>query len=447
MFVNPIQLRSNVPFGLSRPHCVREALCQAIVSMVFFDRPTDAPQHGRMLTFRPRHLSMTYLGATLALGLAAMSCDDTAREAPTDTDSATNPDDHDADTSPATEPGAPSLEPSDYPAPGTPTPGAVGPCSFDQNRLTACELTIEGPGLFALESPTSPPDDLEGDPDLFSRRLLVSWRPDLGLVSTSGEVLLGYPVGPDGALLPGLGELSTPYLHPPRATSEVWLSLNLDAGGPIEPGGFDINVPSLTSSHTTIVTVYDTLGAAHQLELYFTRTAPNEWQWSAIAPEDAIEGNGSTSPTRLVSGILSFDGHGLLVGANADTSTVAFFPGAPQELAFYFHENPSIEPPSSGTTQFAAYDQNFNTWQDGYPAGEAALLEVGSDGWLCVAWSNGAQACPGRLAVALFESPTRLFEHGPGLWVPTEASGAPQPGPALFGGRGGIVGAIVPPAR
>ena len=111
--------------------------------------------------------------------------------------------------------------------------------------------------------------------DLFDRTL----NDNGSLPTANGEQVLGHTavgdVIPAGAALAQI-ELDKGQIHPPRATSTVQLTTNLDAG--TTAGDTPLSTP---------VTVYDSLGTAHVLNFNFTKTGAGAWNCNiAIANAD-----------------------------------------------------------------------------------------------------------------------------------------------------------------
>ncbi len=117
---------------------------------------------------------------------------------------------------------------------------------------------------------------------VYSRNGQFSKDVDHYIVNASGQRLTGYPVGmvgttPEPLRVP-VGNMS------PRATSEISVDTNLDARAEaIDPAlrPFDPNDP-LSFTHASPITVYDSLGNAHQLVQYFIKrdaqAAGNDWE-------------------------------------------------------------------------------------------------------------------------------------------------------------------------
>lgn len=113
------------------------------------------------------------------------------------------------------------------------------------------------------------------------------------LANSSGALLTGYNAQNvnDPDRVAGLASGGTPEIIQlpaeglsARATTRSALAASLDAGAPIKPGADFDPSESTTYDWSTPSTVFDSLGNAHSLNLYFTRTASNQWQVNADMP-------------------------------------------------------------------------------------------------------------------------------------------------------------------
>jgi flagellar hook protein FlgE len=112
------------------------------------------------------------------------------------------------------------------------------------------------------------------------------------LVTPQGANLTGYGVGPNGQILSGSPsplQISTADLKP-VATSKIDTSLNLDSRvSPPTNTPFNANDPT-TYNKQTPVDVYDTLGNAHVMSLYYVKT-PTPGTWDVYVGSDGTEMN------------------------------------------------------------------------------------------------------------------------------------------------------------
>jgi flagellar hook protein FlgE len=178
----------------------------------------------------------------------------------------------------------------------------------------------------------------------------------------------------------------------------VQLTTNLDATAPVG------------TVYSTPITIYDSLGASHVLTFTYTKTATNSWDYQITIP--AADVGGTTDPTVLNSGTLTFDGNGQLTSPSANVTGInitGFVDGA-NDLTFswkLFDQN------NAGfLTQLASPSSTASTQQDGAGSGTLVKFNIGSDGTITGAFSNGKTAVLGQLALATFANEQGLIRDG-----------------------------------
>src|SRR5262245_25207288 len=199
---------------------------------------------------------------------------------------------------------------------------------FTQGNITTTnnplDIAINGGGFFRMS---------DGGTVTFSRNGQFQFDNAGYIVNADGLQLTGYSVDSSGnivAAAPGPIQISANDIAP-RATDQFAAGLNLDARS-TQPatGTFDPADPS-SFTHSTSATVYDTLGNAHVLTMYFVKTATNG-QWDLHATVDGTAatnvnlGSGAGAPATLnfnSSGALTtampLAGVALTVGGGATT--------------------------------------------------------------------------------------------------------------------------------
>lgn len=199
------------------------------------------------------------------------------------------------------------------------------------------------------------------------------------------------------------------------------------AGDVLAEVGADLDNFDLTNANSytasTAQTVYDSLGNAHTLSLYYVKTSePKVWQMYTTLNGD---------PTSLTGPIaLAFDEFGRLEvpapGLNI-SQTFELNTGA-QGLLF------GID--LSKTTQHGI---NFGTnqlTQDGYTSGKLAGLSVSDNGIIQGRYSNGRARNMGQLVLVSFNNLNGLQSLGNNQWAETMDSGSPLPGAPGTGNLG-----------
>ncbi|MCC6620525.1 MAG: flagellar hook protein FlgE [Deltaproteobacteria bacterium] len=289
------------------------------------------------------------------------------------------------------------------------------------------DIAINGDGLFIVENPTGE--------RLYTRNGQFQVDQEGYLTTVEGFRMQGYPADGTGAIATSLGALRIgDATAPPQATTSVEMTVNLDAGAPIT-GPFDPNDPAGTSSFSTTVTVYDSRGTAHSLEVYFSQTATGQWEWNAVAPLGELDGSTDTTPTIVASGTMTFGTDGTLASSTQTQTTVTFFGADQQDLVFDFGAPGAA---GEGSTSFGSASALSFVEQDGFGPGTLAFIEIEQDGDVMGTFSNGQERVLGQVALARFQAPAELNALGQNLFSETIGSGEPAIGQPGTGGRGAL---------
>jgi len=304
-----------------------------------------------------------------------------------------------------------------------------------QGTSMATDLAISGAGFFILKGTVS---GVTGN--FYSRAGQFTIDKDGYLVNPDGLRVQGYSIAPDGTVQSTLGDLNLTAVNvPPRPTTEITMTANLDASASIMT--WDPNDPANTSNFSTSITVYDSLGNAHQVEVYFVKTADNTWEWHAMVDGGEVVGGTPGVPFEIASGQLTFTTDGELDTEVINNNTVDFVGATPgQVIDFDFGDSITTDGGTglAGTTQFASPSSiNFQS-QDGFATGTLQMVTVTPDGMIMGTFSNGEVRPVGQIALATFQSTEGLDRLGNNLFTESRASGEPLVGAANTGNRGTI---------
>lgn len=299
------------------------------------------------------------------------------------------------------------------------------------------DLALSGDGLFIVSGNS---DGVDGD--FYTRAGQFTLDQTGFIVNPDGLRLQGYPAEDDGRLSAVVGDLQieggTVAAVP---TANVALATNLDARAVPPAGGFNPADPANTSNFSTTSRVYDSLGTAHDVTIYFVNTAAGAWDWHALVDGGELTGGTAGTPTESASGTLAFDTAGALTAETTVASTWNFAGATPgQVIAFDF--GTSIAEGGTGlgqTTQFSSVSSVAALTQDGSAAGQVSAIRIESDGVITGVFENGQSRTLGQVAVADFANTTGLARNGNNLWSETRDSGLPLVGAGGTGGRGLIV--------
>ncbi len=286
-----------------------------------------------------------------------------------------------------------------------------GNIDFTDNAL---DLAIGGEGFFVLN---------DNGARSYTRAGAFGVDNQGYVVNAQGARLQSYPYAGGGLFNTGTPvdlQLTT-GANPPAPTTRASFGINLPANAtvPINPV-FDPTDPT-SFNHTTSVTVYDSLGAAHTATVYFIKdAAANTWN-----TEVEIAGNPVGGATQIVfanDGSLQSPAGGLMPLAPYDPGTGA----ANIQMSLDF-----------GTaTQFGSNFGVNSLSQDGFTTGRLTGVSVDAEGVVFARFTNGQSTSLGKLALANFVNPQGLQQIGDTNWGESFQSGDAllgEAGTASFG--------------
>jgi flagellar hook protein FlgE len=304
----------------------------------------------------------------------------------------------------------------------------------------ATDLALQGPGYFIVRGNHS---GLTGN--FYTRAGQFTVDKDGFMVSLEGLRLQGYPADSRGVIQGGIGDLLVGTANASaNPTTNVQIKGNLAADAPISAtAAFDPLNPVGTSNFKTSVTIYDSLGQSHTVDVYYRKTAAGAWDFHALTDGGGLSGGTAGVATEIASGTLAFDTSGNLT---SETQVANFNPNGavnPQPLTFNFGDPTATGGTGTeGLTQFGgssgASTTTF-TGQDGNGYGALSNVSVSNNGEVLGSFTNGTTRVLGQVAVADFEAADKLSRIGGNLSVESTESGQPTVGEPASGGRGNIV--------
>ena len=282
----------------------------------------------------------------------------------------------------------------------------------------ALDMAISGQGFFTLSS---------NGATVYSRAGNFGADREGFVVNPSGHRLQVFqPNGAGGFDTGRMGDLQLPTGDaPPAATGAVTVETNLPAAAtaptvaPFDP------LDPLSYNHTTAVTVYDSLGAAHSQSLYFVKTAnPNEWQVHTY-----VDGNAVGGPQTL-----QYSDTGALTSPSPGQITLPAYAttngSAPLNIVLDLGRS----------TQYGDKFSVLGLTQDGHTTGRLTGVETSPEGVVSARYTNGVVQPLGQVAMTNFVNPQGLQSLGDNVWAETYNSGEPRRGQASTADFGMIQG-------
>ena len=313
---------------------------------------------------------------------------------------------------------------------------------FTQGNITTTtnplDISINGGGFFRMD---------QNGAVSFSRNGQFHLDKNGYIINDQTLKLTGYPASASGlitATSPVPLQISASDLAPVATGTStnsafvgVRANLNLDArqtvpsvawaDGPAAGSVTGWAPNPLSYNYSTATSVYDSLGNAHTMTLYFRKTAAvGAWEVYANVDGTTNLNNGGGGPISTI----TFNSSGQLAGgspmnlsinlAQVNTSLGKPVSGATSPLAFPID--------FVGSTQFGSAFGTNRIEQDGYAAGHLIGLSVGSDGIIQGRYSNGQTFNQGQVVLANFTNPNGLQSQGNNQWTETSVSGPPLVG-------------------
>jgi flagellar hook protein FlgE len=311
------------------------------------------------------------------------------------------------------------------------------------NTGISTDLALSGDGFFTLSG------TVDGvNSNFYSRNGQFQLDREGYLVNATGLNVQGYAAAADGTFDASLSAIKVPTAAiPPKVTENIKLVANLDSNAtePADATGtvipWDAQDPSKTSNFSTSITVYDSLGNGHSLDVYFRKTATaNTYEYHVLAQGSELN-PATTGNVEVGAGTLAFTDAGALNTFTETTAISANFVNATpgQAITLDFGSQASTGGTGlDGITQFAGKDNISSQSQDGYTSGEFAGVAVDGDGTVRGLYTNGEKLAIAQLGIAKFTSNEGLGRAGNQLFMQTRDSGEAAMGVAGSGGRAAV---------
>ncbi|HEY4090357.1 MAG TPA: flagellar hook protein FlgE [Luteibacter sp.] len=279
------------------------------------------------------------------------------------------------------------------------------------------DMAISGTGFFTLR---------DGAGYSYSRA--GNFHPDDNnfVVNSTGQHLQVYPPTASGGFdQSALQDLQlTSGTSAAKASTNIGISANLSASAAAPANAtFD---PKDDTSYNSMSTfqAYDSLGAAHTVNVYYAKDAAGSNSWQAYM---TVDGTQAGTPQAMTFN----SGGAILTPANGKLNFGAVSP------------NPGANPLNltldmSKVTQFGDAASTTATTNDGYPAGKFSAIDVSSEGVVSAKYTNGDSVALGQVALATFANPQGLRQLNDTNWAASADSGQPVRGTAGSGDMGQI---------
>ncbi len=306
---------------------------------------------------------------------------------------------------------------------------------------SSTDLAIQGRGLFVLKD--------DAGSTFFSRAGQFSIDKDGNLANPAGLAVQGVQLDVAGNPISGLTNIVISQLVvPPTPTTTVAIAANLDATSTPPTGAIPADAAGTSTvpgtwfaaaNFSTVVTIFDSLGQAHDLTVLFRKTGTaNQWSYRVTANAGEITGGtaGDLRQVNAVGGLLAFNSDGSLDTTAPTASLVTAIGPIAWTNGAATQSIPAAAFEFTGTTQFALPSSVSQVHQDGSQSGILKGINIGTDGVITGQFTSGGNQPLFRLGLADFPNPQGLAHLGNSLYLESQESGvtlAGSPGDGSFG--------------
>jgi len=278
----------------------------------------------------------------------------------------------------------------------------------------------------------------------YSRNGQFSLDSNRNLVNTQGLQVTGYPAsGTPPTIQQGANPVAITIpnsLMSAKNTTTAAMQVNLNSTDALPSiKTFDAtNADSYNKKGT--VTVYDSLGNSHDMNIYYVKTADNTWdvytQDASVTGSKAIRAaqmtfgnNGTLTEVRNY----ETDGTTLATDANTDPAIsidIASLNGSAAGTFSLSFLNSMQQ--NTGSNNIVASSQN------GYAPGDLVSYQINEDGTVVGNYSNEQSQLLGQIVLANFANNEGLQSQGDNVWSATQSSGVALLGTAGSGNFGSL---------
>src|SRR5690349_397406 len=197
------------------------------------------------------------------------------------------------------------------------------------NTGVSTDVALSGDGFFVVNGTV---DGITGN--FYTRAGQMHIDANGYLVNPTGLNVQGYAANADGTLQAAVTSLKVPTASlAPHATTSATVTANLDTNlnakdGAIIAAAWDPQNPTNTSNYSTSMTVYDSLGNSHTMDVYFRRTAANTYDYHALVNGNDVNPPVPGTNVEVGTGTLAFTTDGALNDVTTTTPISVSFNGA-----------------------------------------------------------------------------------------------------------------------
>lgn len=276
-------------------------------------------------------------------------------------------------------------------------------------------IAIDGDGFFAVTTG-------DGSEIYYTRNGSFSVDEDTGYLTNNGYTLLGWATDADGNVIGGTTEGSLEAIDTDSMTgyAAATTSVSLDGALPADA----------TSSLTSSIELYDSLGTAYNLAVTWTKSTTDDNTWT-MKYGDLTTSDGTVVSTAVKSSdvTITFNSDGTLKDPSTTTLTISGLTSGADSLSVAL--DLGTVGATDGLSQYTPDDSTSSTTVDiassgdGCAYGTLSGVTIEEDGTVSANYSNGESVAIYKIPLATFSNANGLTEMSNSVYAAsTTSSGA-----------------------
>ena len=294
------------------------------------------------------------------------------------------------------------------------------------------DLAISGDGFFTVEAPFGRAVTRDGS---------FHFDKEGQLTTMDGYKILGFQADEKGNIINKLEPVKLGGTTiPAKATKEIRMSMNLDSR--TNKQEFNIEQPEKTSAFSNTMTIYDNVGTARTITVYYNKTDNNQWEYHVAADGKDVEGGKPEIMYEMANGKLNFNDKGQLEEVREGKNSFNFNKGAAKDQKISFGWGKTLKEGGTGvdaSTQYGSESSITRHTQDGLTAASLTSISFNDKGVLTAVYNNGETRDIAQVAISKFENNEGLFKIGKNLFKESRTSGQATLGKPGEAGRGEVL--------
>lgn len=294
------------------------------------------------------------------------------------------------------------------------------------------DLAISGDGFFTVDAPFGRAVTRDGS---------FHFDKEGQLTTMDGYKILGFQADEKGNIINKLEPVKLGGTTiPAKATKDVLMSMNLDSR--TNKQEFNIEQPEKTSAFSNTMTIYDNVGTARTITVYYNKTDNNQWEYHVAADGKDVEGGKAETMYEMANGKLNFNDKGQLEEVKEGKNSFNFNKGAAKDQKIKFAWGKTLKEGGTGvdaSTQYGSESSITRHTQDGLTAASLTSISFNDKGVLTAVYNNGETRDIAQVAISKFENNEGLFKIGKNLFKESRTSGQATLGKPGEAGRGEVL--------